>query len=126
MRDNAMGSSMRIGPSLLPVAEQARTRRDRRHLASPASHHAERHVAGRVAIDVHEIRLHGVAAGIRETELRREIARSLQSALAAHGGHIPSGLPVPILRAGASARELAAAMTAAILNDAARREEAPR
>jgi hypothetical protein len=119
-------SRLQLGPSLLPAAEAAQTRQERRSSVAPngsAPAAAAASVNKQIAVRVRDIQLTGVAPGIRPEQLRLEVASEIRTQLSAPEGKIRKPAETRPLRSGATVQEVAKIVAAAVLREAARTQE---
>ena len=107
---------LKLGPSLLPAAEQGRSRMDRRMSsgAATAAPQLPRAIVPRTSARIAEVHLHGASAGLPPDQLRSEVSRALQSGFSTEKGRA-SRQSLPVLRSGADAREVARHIADAIV-----------
>jgi hypothetical protein len=112
---------IRLGPSLLPTAEQTRSREERRAGAHPGPGLAQHHNAAApppVAVRVGEVHLRGISRGVDPHHLRAEVERALRSAMRPEMQTLATHVPVPALRHDASVSEMARSIAHAIAKHA--------
>jgi hypothetical protein len=118
-------SRLKLGPSLLPPAEAAQTRQERRSVLAP-SHSAPGSAAAvnkHIAVRVRDIQLTGISPGIRPERLRDEVASAIRSQLSAPAGKLRKPAETRPLQSGATVKEVAELVAAAVLREAARTQE---
>jgi hypothetical protein len=114
---------VRLGPSLLPTAEQARSREQRRAGVHPTTGLARHHNATAaapppIAVRVGEVHLRGISRGVDPHHLRAEVERAMRSAMIPETRTLATHTPAPALRHDASVSEMARSIADAIAKHA--------